>query len=60
MVQWLRLHTSNVAGTGLILVGELRSHVLHGKAKKKKTLCRLVKTHMSENLAHRLADCDFD
>lgn len=34
MVQWLRLHAS-LQGRASILVGELRSHMLHDIAKKK-------------------------
>ena len=36
VVQWLGLHAFTAEGPGSILVGELRSHKLHGAAKKKK------------------------
>ena len=37
MVQWLRLHASTAGGMGSIsALGELRSCMLHGVAKKKK------------------------
>ena len=40
MVQWLIVCTSTAGGMGLIpgLVGELKSHMPHGVAKKKKKL----------------------
>ena len=34
-VQWLGLRASTAGGEGSILVGELRSRMLHGAAKKK-------------------------
>ena len=38
-VQWLGLHASNAGGHGFDpWLGELRSHMLHGKAKKKKNI----------------------
>lgn len=33
-VWWLRPHSANAGGTGSILVGELRSHMAGGLAKK--------------------------
>ena len=35
-VQWLRLHLSNSGGTGLILVGEIKIHILHSTAQRQK------------------------
>lgn len=36
VVQWLKVCTSNARGMGLILARKLRSHIPHGKKKKKK------------------------
>ena len=38
MVQWLRICTPNVGGMGFIPGWELRSHMLHDVAKKKKKI----------------------
>ena len=38
MVQWLRLRACTARGTDSFLVKELRSHMLHSVAKKKKYL----------------------
>ena len=35
-VQWLKLHTSNAGGSGLILVRELKSYMPAGKKSKHK------------------------
>ena len=35
-VHWLRLHASSAGGMFLSLVWELRSHMLHGEAKKER------------------------